>query len=209
MICIRYFPTAFLPPIYAVLMLLPLDAVAQDFGTFFEQNYARVYDLSGDTCHARNTASEVGKSLRKINGSLRNTHEEIGATVYCPIVIPQTYNQLEGPDNENFVRVERHELVAIKAEVLVLSSTPIVQEVWCTFSIIEVSGEVIQTKRNSQPLLYEGDMVRIQKRFSSEDSPIANERRFTVECGLPPLSEITLLRVTYDWNSTVTEGEVP
>jgi hypothetical protein len=64
--------------ILAICLLLPLNTFAQE---------GEVYIFGGDSCYVRNANSEVGKMMRKADGALKNTHEDIKATVYCPLPV--------------------------------------------------------------------------------------------------------------------------
>ena len=193
MVTIRYLPLAVLSLSLAVSTLLPQDTVAESVS--FD------YEFNGETCNGRNTNSEVGKSLRRINGSLKNTHKEMTATVYCPIVLPRFEATTPGPTFE-------YDLLTIGARVVFIAKNPPVQEIICKLSLVNFGGEVVASKRGDGLFQPVGDrnsayLSYIDMEFTERDANVfPNGNRFTIMCGLPPLSELTEVRVLTTHNKT-------
>jgi hypothetical protein len=194
---IRYIPLAVLSLSLAVSTLLPQYAVAQSV------NYD--YEISGETCIGRNTNSEVGKSLRRVNGSLKNIHEELTATVYCPIVLPRLETNTSGPGFKYHLRT-------IGAQVVFISNNPPIQEVVCGLSILNWLGMIVANKRGEGFLgpveggpgsSWSAYLAFVEMEFTEQDALDPSKgSRFTVKCGLPPLSELTQVFVHTNYYKT-------
>ena len=190
MVTIRYFPLAVLSLSLVVSTLLPQDAIAESVSSD--------YLFNGETCNGRNTNSEAGKSLRRINGSLKNTHEEMTATVYCPIVLPRFEATTPGPTFD-------YRLGRISTQLTFIAKNPPVQEIVCRLSLVNFVGEVAASKRGDGLFGHvEGGpghrggiyLSSVQMEFTERDNNVfPNGDRFTIKCGLPPLSELTEVRV--------------
>jgi hypothetical protein len=193
MFTIRYIPLAVLSLSLTVSTLLPQYAVAQSV------NYE--YEISGETCIGRNANSEVGKSLRRVNGSLKNIHEELTATVYCPIVLPRFETTTSGPGF-------KYDLRTIGARVVFVAENPPIQEIVCGLSLLNFGGEIAANKRGEGFFGPVGDrrtinLAFVEMEFTEQDRYVfPNGSRFTVKCGLPPLSELTEVFVHTNYYKT-------
>lgn len=196
MVTIRDLPLAVLSLSLAVSTLLTQNAVAESVS--FD------YLFNGETCNGRNINSEVGKSLRRINGSLKNTHEEMTATVYCPIVLPRFGATTPGPTFE-------YHLGRIGTQLAFIASNPPVREIVCRLLLVNLGGEIAASKRGDgllQPVGDRGyvDFSYVEMEFTERDNNVfPNGDRFTIKCGLPPLSELTEVRVQTTYYKT--EGD--
>ena len=63
------------------LALFPFEAASQEFS----QTGDGQYFVDGDRCQVRNPTTKNAASLRYVNGILKNTSEELSATISCPI----------------------------------------------------------------------------------------------------------------------------
>ena len=69
------------------LLALLISAVLHNNALAHELDRRYTHVISGDTCHVRNPTTENAASLRRIDGMLQNTSEDLASTVSCAVPI--------------------------------------------------------------------------------------------------------------------------
>jgi hypothetical protein len=179
----RSFLPFFLP--LSVLLLNPLQTNAQNEDRGYRNT---LYKVGGEVCQVQNASNATAKKLRRINGELRNTHAENWLQVWCPIPIRTFANDFPddpGPAFDVWVELE------------VRNNSSIDRTYRCTFYNIGDSGNVPLIEITETMHITAGQNQGLGHMFEEVDTFTAINGYLTVNCGLPPLSAILHLSITF------------
>lgn len=156
--------------------------------------------VGGDECDVRNPATKNAAALRKVDGTIKNTSDDLTATISCPI--PVTYEAVVGPGGLN-----------TDIEIFFLNSHPTEEQKFnCNYSgyIPEggVGGGIVFVRYwNSSNIdsVGEGSVQFKSGEGENLDAFVVGNlgsftRRPTITCGLPPKSTILYILITSEFN---------
>lgn len=186
------------------LALFPFEAVSQEFS----QTGDGQYFVDGDRCQVMNPTTKNAASLRYVNGVLKNTSEELSATISCPITFHYSNYPTSIVDfTYSDIRVWMYFLNSDSSGEKTFVCSTSFTETWdandgtINYRSRKTGSEAVIIPPNNMKILELG--MRAEVWTDPEDLTARPRYVFKprLTCNLPPLSEVVLY--VYDVRSKV------